>query len=244
MNKKLWIILTAVACVLILVGGWFLLVSPQRAKVASIKADTESQQSVNQGLQSKLSILQAGAAQVPAQQAQMDKIKQQIPTAPQLPTLIRSVSQAASDAGVTLGTFTPASPTDVVGAAGVSFVALTVSVKGGYFALEQFLNNLEQIQRALLVNGVAIDSQGASSSGSSTAGSSTAGSTGSPIAGATSATGCANVSPDDPCLQMNMQARVFSGSVAAAPAAPKSTSSPAAPSGAGSPSSSTTNSPS
>ena len=242
MNKKLWIILTAVACVLILVGGWFLLVSPQRAKVASIKADTESQQSVNQGLQSKLSILQAGAAQVPAQQAQIDKIKQQIPTAPQLPTLIRSVSQAASDAGVTLGTFTPASPTDVVGAAGVSFVALTVSVKGGYFALEQFLNNLEQIQRALLVNGVAIDSQGASS-GSSTAGSSTSGSTGSPIAGATEATGCANVSPDDPCLSMNLQARVFSGSVASAPAAP-STSSPAAPSGTGSPSSSTTNSPS
>jgi Tfp pilus assembly protein PilO len=240
-NKKLWIILTAVACVLILVGGWFLLVSPQRAKVASIKADTESQQSVNQGLQSKLSILQAGAAQVPAQQAQIDKIKQQIPTAPQLPTLIRSVSQAASDAGVTLGTFTPASPTDVVGAAGVSFVALTASVKGGYFALEQFLNNLEQIQRALLVNGVAIDSQGASSSGSSTAGSSTSGSTGSPIVGATSATGCTNVSPDDPCLQMNLQARVFSG--AAAPDAPKSTSSPAAPSGTGSPSSSSTNSP-
>lgn len=242
MNKKLWIILTAIACVLVLVGGWFLLVSPQRDKVAAINSDTDNQQDVNQGLQSQLSVLQAGAAQVPAQQAQIDKIKQQIPPTPQLPTLISSVSQAANDAGVQLGTFTPASPTGVTGVAGVSFVALNVNVKGGYFALEQFLNNLEQMQRALLVNGVAIDSQGGSSTGSST--SSASGSSGSPVAGATGATGCPNVSPDDPCLQMSLQARVFSGSVAAAPAVPPSTTSPAAPSGSGSSGSSTSKSPS
>ena len=185
MHKKLWIILTAVGCVLILVGGWLLLVSPQRDKVASINADTESQQSVNQGLQSKLSILQAGAAQVPAQQAQIDKIKQQIPTTPQLPTLIRSVSQAASDAGVTLGTFTPASPTDVVGAAGVSFVALTVEREGRLLrpgAVPQqpgadAAGAPRQRRRDRLAGSVLV--------GSSTAGSSTSGSTGSPIAGAT-----------------------------------------------------------
>jgi hypothetical protein len=46
----------------------------------------------------------------------------------------------------------------------VSFVALTMEANGSYFALEKFLANLEQLQRALLVNGVAINGGGSSGS--------------------------------------------------------------------------------
>ena len=238
MTKKLWIILTAVGCVLILVGGWFLLVSPQREKVASLNANTDSQQTVNQGLQSKLRRLQADAAQVPAQNAEIAKIKQQIPDDNQLPAAIRSLTQAASDAGVGLRVFTPAAPAAVPGATGVSFVALTMEAKGGYFALEKFLDNLEQLQRALLVNGVAINGEG--SSGSELV-DQPASSDSSSVAGATEASGCPNLSPDDPCLSMNLQARVFSRSANASTST--GTSSPA-PSGTETPSSNSTDSPS
>ena len=50
---------------MVLAGGWFLLVSPQRANVASLNEQTTTQEQTNAALQTKITALKAELVQLP-----------------------------------------------------------------------------------------------------------------------------------------------------------------------------------
>ncbi|MDX6285425.1 MAG: hypothetical protein QOG53_910 [Frankiales bacterium] len=223
-------LLTAVAILAVLAGGWFLLVSPQRADAKQTRADTAEQEQQNQSLQSTIASLQAQHKNLPQVQAQLAKLATQLPSNPGLPALIRQLSSAADNAGVDLISITPSPPTVIASAAATTPVApagstagtpaarsvaapnnqlasvpLVIQVNGGYFQVEQFVSNLEALKRSFLTTQVDMAPGKAPVATSTSAGAAPAAATGTAYDGR---------------LTANINGLVFMNIKSAAPAAP------------------------
>lgn len=168
---KQWVALTVVGCLAVLAGGWFLLVSPQRTQAEELREQAATNEAGNQTLRTQLAMLKAQAKDLPAQKAELAAVAAKVPSDPALPSLIRALDGASTEAGVELLSIAPGAPAPVVapaapapagdGAVAVTPAApagpvlqaipLAIDVVGGYFEVQQFLGNLEDLGRALRV---------------------------------------------------------------------------------------------
>jgi Tfp pilus assembly protein PilO len=187
-KMRQWSVLSGLAVVGILAAGWFLLVSPQRAHAKDLATKATTQESSMASLQQQVQQLKEQQKAEPAQQRKLMQIAAQIPDNPQLPALIRELSAAAHEAGVSLQSLAPAQPTPVTastpttgggttaGATAASPLAqipLTIQVTGSYFNIESFFRSLEHLDRAMLVSGFTVNSAGGGSSTNTTTGATT-----------------------------------------------------------------------
>ena len=183
---KQWIALTVLGALVLLAGGWFLLVSPKKDEATALREQAASQTSTNQTLALQLEVLKAQAAELPKKQADLAKVAAKIPTNPALPALVRALTAAGTTAGVELVSVTPgapvaetpsgpavvaapaapaaAAPAAPVGAAAaapapagtLALIPLTINVVGDFYEVEQFLANLEELPRALRVTNLTL----------------------------------------------------------------------------------------
>lgn len=207
-KKQRWLALTGVVCLLILVGGWFLVVSPKRSQVKDVKANAAAAQQKNAEFTTQLAVLKAQSKDLARQNAALAAASKRIPTTADLPGLLRRLQGAATQSDVTITALTPAAPTPLTAVPGVSSVTVSISVSGTYFAVEEYINDLEGLDRALMVTGITA-APGSDSSTASTSGStSTAGGTATADAGGS------------PHLSTTITAQVFTGNPAAPAATP------------------------
>src|SRR3954469_22961412 len=116
-KMKQWALLTVVAILAVAVGGWFVLISPQRSHASSLHTAAKAQQQQNETLRSEIASLQSQHKGLPQVQAELAKLGVQLPSNPALPALIRSLSSAADAAGVNLISLAPSPPAAVAAAA-------------------------------------------------------------------------------------------------------------------------------
>jgi len=127
-KTRTWSAATAALCVLLIVAAWFLLIAPQRAEAADLRDQTVAQDQANQQTRLKIQQLKAQYAALPAKQAELAIIRQQLPDNPALPTLIRTLTAMAEAADVTLVSLAPAPPAPFAGTgAAVTPVAAPVA---------------------------------------------------------------------------------------------------------------------
>jgi Tfp pilus assembly protein PilO len=160
-RTRQWTLGTAVVVILMLVAGWFLLISPQKSSAASINDQTQSQLAANARLQLQLAQLKAESASLPAAQAQLAAIQQHIPVStPALPALVTTFSAAAANAGVTLTSLSPNSPTMYPANQTTNPVlwesTVAVAGTGSYYSMERFIAAIEGMQRSVLVTGFSL----------------------------------------------------------------------------------------
>lgn len=178
---KQWVALSVVGVLVVGAAGYFLLISPKRTEAAAVRVQVDEQVSANSVLRTQIQMLKAQAKQLPQQQAKLAAVAAKIPDNPALPTLIRNLTKAADEAGVELVSLAPTARTVLapVAAAAVVPVAgtaaaptapgaataavptasagvletigLNINVVGGYFQVEQFLDRVENLTRALKV---------------------------------------------------------------------------------------------
>lgn len=159
-----WVVAAALTAFAILAGGWFLVVSPRRADAATLREQRAAVDSSNATKNAQLTQLRAQAKGLPEQQAQLAAVLTRIPADPALPGLLRSLSAAADDAGVELIALAPAQPVAAAGPGAAPSAAtgsleripVQATVRGGYFGVEQFVAALEDLPRAVLVDGFAV----------------------------------------------------------------------------------------
>jgi type IV pilus assembly protein PilO len=167
---KKWTALAVVAALVILAGGWFLLVSPKRSNAADLRAQAVEKQRSIQGLQTQLAVLKAQAKDLPKQQAKLAAVAAKIPSDPAMPALVRALNKAASDANVELVSMAPGMPTASTAAAvsspatastartgaaagSLQQISVTLNVVGSYFQVAEYLDRLEGLTRAFRVSG-------------------------------------------------------------------------------------------
>jgi type IV pilus assembly protein PilO len=175
--RNLSLMAVALAAVM-LMAGWFLLVSPQRAKSAELTASADQARSATTALQTQLSMLKSQAKELPKQRARLAAIAAKVPNNPAEPALVRALTKAADQAGVDLTAISPAQPALATGTAAapaaapatgaaptaggaqfgprVATLALRITAVGTYFELEQFQANLESLTRALKTTSISL----------------------------------------------------------------------------------------
>jgi type IV pilus assembly protein PilO len=161
-----WTVGAALVAVLILVAGWFLLISPKRAEVADLEAQAQSQVDSNSQLETELALLEQQYKDLPQKQAELSALRTQLPQAPELPSYIRQLQDLGKQSGVVLQSMTPA----VAASIGVPPIAgstalqpdalaainVDIVVEGTYFEVTKFINDLETTERYTLVGGLNI----------------------------------------------------------------------------------------
>ena len=151
--------LTVLGLLAVLAAGWSLLVQPQRAAAADLRAQTEQQVTENARTRTQLAVLQAQATKLPEQRERLARVAEKIPEGPALPALVRALTAASADSGVEFVSLVPgtAAPLGEAGAAGqLKALPVTLNVVGGYYDIEQYLSELEKLPRALRVVDVAL----------------------------------------------------------------------------------------
>lgn len=114
---KRWLLLSLVALLAILAGGWSLLVAPQRSEAADLRAQAEAAQLTNAQLETQLEVLRAKAEELPGKRAELAEVAEKVPAGASLPALVRALTGAAREAGVVLTSVTPGTPVPLAAAA-------------------------------------------------------------------------------------------------------------------------------
>jgi hypothetical protein len=177
---RVWAILAVVAVAAVFGIGYFAVLSPQKAKVATYTTKAAGIQSTNDSLRSTVLRLKKEEKDLPAAQARIAAIESRIPNTPALPSYVRWLVTAAANAHVELVSILPATPNPIqmkaapvapaasaspaAGASAapaapaaapvsaLSAINVTYNVVGNYFAVQAFLKQLENSPRATVVS--------------------------------------------------------------------------------------------
>lgn len=173
---KKYVVFTVLGCLVVLAAGWFLLVSPKRSDASALRTEAATKVSANAQLENQLQVLKAQAKNLPKQQAKLAAVAAKIPSNPALPAMVRALTTAATSAGVELVSMTPGAPAFVavpaaapaapvagapaaaaVGAGQLASIPLVLNIAGGYFQVEQFISNLENLPRSMRLTNLVIN---------------------------------------------------------------------------------------
>src|SRR5258708_5054766 len=119
-QSRRWVAGAAAAMVLLVLASYFLLIQPKMAQASSLRSQKVAQQQANDQLALDIAQLKSQSAPLPARQAELAVIQQQLPASANLPTLIRNLTTIATAAGVTLNSIAPSAPQAVTATASVS----------------------------------------------------------------------------------------------------------------------------
>jgi hypothetical protein len=128
-------LLLAIAGLLVLVlAGWFVLVSPQSSKAAGLDKKIGD---ANVELATTQSFMESPASKQSV--TDLRRLRRAIPDDVEMAEILREVSWASRASGVRLVSITPSQP---VASTGAQAVPITLSVKGRYFPLAKFMHLL------------------------------------------------------------------------------------------------------
>ncbi|GIH89967.1 type 4a pilus biogenesis protein PilO [Planobispora siamensis] len=159
---RIWALGGILVAAILLVVGWFFLISPQLAETDRLQGETETAHVRAATLQSRLSQLKRENADLPRYRAELEAARQALPTTAESEQFLRQLQTAGEATGVDVGTVAVGAPA-VVEAAGVKMHSLPVALTatGGTVALDEFLDQLQQVQpRAALIDDVTVQEGG------------------------------------------------------------------------------------
>jgi hypothetical protein len=132
-------------------AGYFLLISPQRARSADLKHKIEvTQQQIDQY---RASAAQARAA-TPIRVAELFRLTKAMPDEVDMAGVLLELSRVARESGIELDSVTPQPP---AAASGYQSMPITIEVDGNYYELSDFLFRLRNLVR---VRSGRLDAQG------------------------------------------------------------------------------------
>jgi Tfp pilus assembly protein PilO len=127
-------VLAGAAVIVVLLVGWFLLVSPQRSKAVDLSTKIDA-------TQAQVESTQAYVDSPATKQAVHDlgRLQKVLPDNPKISQILRQLSAAAATSKVSLDTI---SPTTAIASSGGEAVPITLSVTGHYTNLSRFFHLL------------------------------------------------------------------------------------------------------
>jgi Tfp pilus assembly protein PilO len=144
-TRRQELVLAAVGALLVLAAAMLLLIRPTRQATAEARADRDAAVADSQSLRDQITALEALKPKEAELKAQAELAKSEFPATPALPGLVDALQDAASLAGVDLGTVSPSTPKASTVNSTLAEITTTVDVNGGYFEIQDFLVRLENL---------------------------------------------------------------------------------------------------
>jgi Tfp pilus assembly protein PilO len=154
MNRRPALIagIVGVVLALILVVG---LILPKASQVRARQSEVEQASQEEGTLRVQLQTLEAAAKDAPKDRKSLKSLQQLVPPTADLPELIRLLNTSSDEAGVDWLTVAPGQP--LLATSGThSVVPVQITVVGGFFAVDQYLFLLEELDRVSRIESVAI----------------------------------------------------------------------------------------
>lgn len=169
MRGKRGPLIAAAIVIALLVVAIMVLVLPKMHQVSDAKNNLAQAAAQQQTLGTQLKALQEAQSQAPHNKAIIASVQRQIPPTADEPGMLLLTTNAATQAGIKLWQFTPTNPVAGTGTNTLTTIPLAFTVKGSYFALAEFLYNIETLPRVAKVQSSSISvGQSGSSTTSST----------------------------------------------------------------------------
>lgn len=153
-NTRNIVILGVLIILVLIVGYYFLLLSPLWTRYDAAVQERSDKEAQLQQLQQQVSELEEIKNNAPTVERQLLELSKRIPTQPEIPTLVVQVEEVATLAGVTQISLVPGSPGPAPGGGDFSVQPITMSFEGTYDQLQDFLLRTENLARLVTVKSV------------------------------------------------------------------------------------------
>ncbi|GGK57178.1 hypothetical protein Ppa06_15380 [Planomonospora parontospora subsp. parontospora] len=157
-TDRLWIIGGVLAAAVLLVAGWFLLISPEKAEADRLHGDAETAQTQVATLRSRLADLERENADLPRYRSELTEARKALPATADSEKFLEQLQQAGEAAGVFLQGVNVGDPAKLEGTDAVMHhLSVAVTVTGGAAETEEFLDQIQRVRpRAVLVESVTL----------------------------------------------------------------------------------------
>lgn len=169
MTGRTRLILSVVGVVVVLLLGFVFFIRPQQSDLSDLEDQVAQERNETQQLQAELDRLQALQENAPQLQARLDRIRELVPQRNQVPNFIFQVQEAADESGVGFLQITPTLPDQPAEGAALAEVTIQMGARGGYFAVQDFVRRLYDLDRALRLDVMNLASQEEETGGTSVA---------------------------------------------------------------------------
>ena len=147
------IIAIAVGVVVLLLFYAFA-IRPRKGELNDVRAQVAAENDKTTQLQAQLTQLQALQDDAPQLEAKLAKIRELVPQDNEVPNFIFQVQEAANAAGVSFVEITPELPKNPPESQALAEVRATIGAQGGYFAVQDFIRRLYDLDRAVRIDGL------------------------------------------------------------------------------------------
>jgi type IV pilus assembly protein PilO len=148
------LILGLLVIVLLVVGYYFLILSPLLNRLDERAQERDDKESQLANLQQEVAQLEAVRREAPEIQRQLLELSKRIPTQPEIPTLVVQIEEIADASGVTQLRIEPGTPEPPPGGGDFSLVPITMSFNGTYEQMQDFLLRTRNLARLVTVRSV------------------------------------------------------------------------------------------
>jgi len=138
--------------VVLVVGYYFLLLSPLRDEYAARVQERSDKQGQLQQLQQEVADLEEIRRNAPEIERQLLEYSKRIPTQPEIPTLVVQIEEIARAAGVIQVSILPGAPEPPPEGGDFQRIPITMSFEGTYEELQDFMLRLDDLSRLVTVN--------------------------------------------------------------------------------------------
>lgn len=163
--KRIQLILLVLILVFVTVGWWFLLIRPRNADIAAADLRVASLVSDRQSLRSQIDGLNRIKDSEVTYIFAIGEMETSVPQNPELDDFLEDVTFLASRAGVEISTLGASVPTPSAESSELFQIDISINAEGGFFEALGFLFGLEDLDRLIRIDAVALTPQSSVASG-------------------------------------------------------------------------------
>ncbi len=153
--------------VAVLILWWVLIYSPKTSATSTARSEAAAAERRGLDLEATVARLKELNRNRPELEASLRTLNAAVPATPDLAVFILSANEIAALSGVDFLSISPSPPSVGLGTGAPTTIAISIQVKGGFFAVVDYLNRLEDLERIVVVDGVNLAGQGSGASSAS-----------------------------------------------------------------------------
>ncbi|CAN5708629.1 hypothetical protein BH18ACT15_BH18ACT15_08610 [soil metagenome] len=159
LSPRTQIIVAALGAVVVLAVFFFFFIHSRQGALADAREAVAAEQSRTAQLHTELARLESIRASAPELRAALRKLRAAVPRNDGVPDVILAVEDAAEKAGIKFAQVTPSVPAIPPEGGELGQVTAVIGAEGSYFALQDFVNRLYTLDRALRIDSLTMTSQ-------------------------------------------------------------------------------------
>ena len=146
------VLAAAAIYILMIVGWWFLLYSPERSEIAALEQQSHDLQEQKKTVEKRAFDRSRFEAELSQLMAELQQALQELPNEREIPDLLKGISNLGKQVGLEVKSFQPLAEKDL--GDGTAEVPVALSVEGSFHEVAMFFDRLSKMNRIVSVRDI------------------------------------------------------------------------------------------